>query len=182
MSYVNETGLPSVSDVLSAWVDKTWFTEESRIRGSYVHDRIESHLKDEFFINTVDFYEVYFESFKDFEPRIREVMFCEERLADYDLGFCGMPDIVFFDVDQMTTLGDWKTGKAKYKTHPLQLGGYSILLKSQRNIVCEKSLIIRLRDERGKKPLVDVYCIKECERLFLNQLELFKHMGEKWKK
>lgn len=180
--YINETGLPSVSDVISIWVDKQWFTEISRIRGTYVHDRVSHDLKDDFFVDDIiPEFENYYESFLDFKERIREVNFCEERLADNDLGFCGMPDLVFFDVDQMTTILDWKTGKAIMKTWPLQLGGYSILLKTQRNIICEKAIIVRLRDERGKKPLVSVYSIEECERLFMNLLELFKLLGAKWK-
>ena len=177
--YINDTGFPSVSDVISTWVDKRWFTETSRTRGSYAHDRIEADLKEDFFIDPIDpDFENYYDSFLEFkEARIREVMFCEERLVDTQLGYCGMPDLVFFDLDQMTTLTDWKTGKAKSKTWPLQLGGYSMLLKSQRNIICEKNIIVRLRNEPGKRPLVDVYCVSECERLFTNQLELFKLLG-----
>jgi len=182
--YVNETGFPSVSDVISTWVDKRWFTENSRIRGTYAHDRIEADIKDDFFVYPVDAdFENYYDSFLEFkENRIKKgFIFCEERLADKDLGFCGMPDLVFQDVDDMITLTDWKTSVAISKTWPLQLGGYSILLKTQRDIICQKNIIVRLRKETGKRPLISVYSVAECERLFLNQLELFKLLGGTWK-
>jgi hypothetical protein len=81
----------------------------------------------------------------------------------------------------MLALSDWKTGKAIMKYWPIQLGGYSMLLKSQRNIRVKKNMIVRLRDEEAKKPLISVYSVSECERLFMNQLELFKLMGGKKK-
>jgi hypothetical protein len=124
-------------------------------------------------------YEVYFKSFQKFEPRIKEVVLVEERLSDHDLGYCGQPDLAFVDEDDSLALADWKTGKAIIKYWPLQLGGYSMLLKSQKNIHVKKNMIVRLRDEEAKKPLISVYCVKECERLFTNQLELFKLMGGK---
>jgi hypothetical protein len=126
-------------------------------------------------------YEVYFKSFQKFEPRIKEVVLVEERLADYDLGYCGQPDLAFLDVDDMLALADWKTGKAIAKYWPIQLGGYSMLLKSQKNIRVRKNMIVRLRDEEAKKPLISVYCVEECERLFTNQLEIFKLLGGKKK-
>jgi hypothetical protein len=134
----------------------------------------------------VDFdekYEVYFKSFQKFEPRIKEVVLVEERLADYDNGYCGQPDLVFLDIDDMLALVDWKTGKAISKTWALQTGGYSLLLKSQKDIIVKKNMIVRLRDDETKNPLINVYDVAESERLFMNQLELFKLLGgNSWKK
>ncbi len=180
MAYSNDTGLPSVTNILSPWIDKQWFTAESCHRGTQVHEQVYSHLAHEFFACKPE-YEVYYESFKKFEPRIRKVVLAEERLADHDLGFCGQPDIVFVDdEDSVLTLGDWKTSIAVAKYYQLQLGGYSILLKSQRNIKVEKLMLIRLRKEVDKNPLINIYSILDCERLFLNQLELYKLLkGEK---
>lgn len=181
--YINDTGLPSVSDVIGCWVDKRWYTEESCIRGNQAHDMISSHLKFEFMMDFDEQYEVYFKSFQKFEPRIKEVLLVEERLADYDLGYCGQPDLAFVDADDMMALADWKTGKAISKTWAVQLGGYSMLLKSQKNIIVKKNMIVRLRDEEDKKPLINVYDVAESERLFMNQLELFKLLGgNSWKK
>jgi hypothetical protein len=142
---------------------------------------ISSHLTFDFMVDFDDKYEVYFKSFQQFEPRIKEVVLVEERLADYDLGYCGQPDLVFLDIDDILALADWKTGKAVTKYWPIQLGGYSMLLKSQKNIKVGKNIIVRLRDDEAKKPLINVYCVEECERLFTNQLELFKLMGGKKK-
>jgi hypothetical protein len=177
-AYSNETGLPSVTNVLSCWVDARWFTPESCVRGNQAHDRVSSHLTFEFMADFDEQYEVYFKSFQKFEPRIKEVVLVEERLADYELGFCGQPDLVFIDEDLKLALGDWKTAKAIAKYWPLQLGGYSILLRTQKNIVVEKNLIIRLRNDDTKKPLINYYDVKECERLFMNQLELYKMLGK----
>jgi hypothetical protein len=135
---------------------------------------ISSYLKSEFMVNRIDKYEVYFRSFKKFEPRIKEVLFVEERLADHELGVCGQPDLVFIDIDDMVALCDWKTAKNKYKYSPIQLGGYTRLLQRQRDIWPEKCLIVRLRDEDDKKPLITVYDVHECCRLFDNALEIYK--------
>jgi hypothetical protein len=43
-------------------------------------------------------------------------------------------------------------------------------------------MVVRLRNEEAKKPLVNVYSVSEMERLFKNQLELFKLLwGNSWK-
>lgn len=183
MPYTNDTGLPSVTDVIKTWVDTQWFTAESCHRGDQAHEKVASHLLNEFFV-IEERYEVYFKSFQKFEPRIQEVVLVEERLSDHELGFCGQPDIVFVDSeDGCLTLGDWKTAVAVAKYYQLQLGGYSMLLKSQKDIHVKKNILIRLRNDEAKKPLINVYSVSECERLFSNQLELFKLLGDKsWQK
>jgi hypothetical protein len=179
MAYKNETGLPSVTNILKPWIDTQWFTAESCHRGNQVHEQVSSHLLNEFFVCQKE-YEVYYESFKKFEPRIKTTILVEERLADYKYGFCGQPDIVFVDSeDNVITLGDWKTSVAVAKYYQLQLGGYSILLRTQKDIFVNKLMLIRLRKELDKNPLINVYSVEDCERLFLNQLELFKLLGGK---
>ena len=174
MPYSNPTGLPSATEVIKVWVDTRWFTPESCRRGDQVNEQISSNLLGEFFICRPE-YEVYIKSFEKFQHRIGEVILVEERLSDYDLGYCGQPDIVFVDSeDGVITLCDWKTAVATARTWPLQLGGYSILLKSQKNINVGKIMSVRLRKELDRRPLINVYSVKECERLFLNQLELYK--------
>lgn len=174
MPYSNPTGLPSATEIIKVWVDTQWFTPESCRRGDQVHEQISSNLLGEFFVCRPE-YEVYIKSFEKFQPRIGEVILVEERLADYDLGFCGQLDIVFNDTeDGLLTLLDWKTAQTASKAWMLQLGGYSILLKSQKNINVGKIMSVRLRKELDRRPLINVYSVKECERLFLNQLELYK--------
>ncbi|NNL41006.1 MAG: hypothetical protein HKO79_00780 [Desulfobacterales bacterium] len=177
MAYTNETGLPSVTNILKPWVDTRWFTKESAERGNQVHDRCESYLTRSFPTHFEDQYEPYWQSFKKFEPNIGEVVLVEERLADHDLGFCGQPDLVCVYVDGLVTLVDWKTAQATYKYWPLQLGGYSILLKTQKNIQVEKMMTVRLRNEYSKKPLINVYCVSEFELMFANQLKIYKHFN-----
>jgi len=180
LAYTNDTGLPSVTNILEPWIDKQWFTGESCRRGTQVHEQVYAHLANEFFICDKQ-YESYYVSFKKFEPRIRNVILAEERLADHDLGFCGQPDIVFVDAeDNVLTLGDWKTSVAVAKYYQLQLGGYSLLLRTQKEIAVKKLMLIRLRKDLDKDPLINVYSVSECERLFMNQLELYKLLkGEK---
>ena len=177
MTYTNETGLPSVTNILKPWIDTRWFTKESADRGNQVHDRCESYLTKSFPSYFDPKYEPYWESFKKFEPNISEVILVEERLADYELGFCGQPDLVCVFADGLIVLVDWKTAQSKYKYWPIQLGGYSILLKTQKNIEVERLMTVRLRKENFKKPLIDVYCVQEFELMFAKQLSLYKHFN-----
>lgn len=171
--YSNETGYPSVTDILDCWLDKRWFKDEHRRRGDHVHQRVAAHINYDFLPDYDEQYEAYFRSFLKFEPRITKVVLVEKRMADDTLRFCGQPDLVFVDEDGLLTLGDWKTSVAIAKYWPIQLGGYSILLKNTMDIHVEKTMIIRLRREDGKNPLVNAYDVNECERLFRNQLELY---------
>jgi hypothetical protein len=171
-----------VTNILKPWVDTRWFTKESCIRGDYAHECVSSYLLDEMMTVSMPEHDVYFKSFQKFEHRIKKVVLVEKRIADHDLGFCGQPDLVFVDVDDMLVLLDWKTSTAVMKYYPIQLGGYSILLKTQENISVDKLMVVRLRNEEAKKPLVNVYSVSEMERLFKNQLELFKLLwGNSWK-
>ena len=183
MAYSNETGLPSVTDVISTWVETRWFTPESCERGNQAHDRIAAHLTYDFMPNFNNDYIAYFNSFLKFESRIKEVVLVEKRIANHELGYCGQPDLVFVDQDGVLTLLDWKTAVSVAKYYQLQLGGYSILLKTIENLDIKKLMLVRLRKEEAKLPLISVYNVSDSERLFTNQLELFKMLGDNsWKK
>jgi len=171
--YSNETGYPSVTNIIDPWLDKRWFKDEHRRRGDHVHQRVAAHINYDFLPDYDTQYDVYFRSFLKFEPRIQKVVLSEERMACDELRFCGQPDIIFIDADGLLTLGDWKTSVAIAKYWPIQLGGYSILLKNTKGISVEKCMIIRLRREEDKNPLINDYDVNECERLFRNQLELY---------
>ena len=157
-------------------MDTRWFTKEAAERGNQVHDRIRDYLLGDFNLEFNPEYEPYFQSFKKFHPMVKKVILVEERLADYELGFCGQPDLVCVYEDGIVTLVDWKTAQQKYKYWPIQLGGYSILLKTQLDIDVKKIMTVRLRKEFSKKPLIDVYSLEKFEKMFINMLDVYKYL------
>jgi hypothetical protein len=105
----------------------------------------------------------------------------EKRLTNGRERFTGQPDFIFIDAeDDLVTLLDWKTAQATAKYWPLQLGGYSLLALKSAGIFVDKAMTVRLRKEKVDKfPLINVYSghgLKECERLFINQFELFNKL------
>ena len=175
MEYINDTGLPSVTNILKTWIDTRWFTKEAMERGNFVHEKVRCYLQFDMMVGFPEEYQPYFDTFLKFADRIKEIILVEERLQDKNLGFCGQPDLVFRDIEGSIVLSDWKTAIAVQKYWPLQLGGYSILLKKQKNIVVDKIMSVRLRSESRKDPLVNTFSVMNSERMFYNQLELFKY-------
>lgn len=126
MSYKNETGLPSVTDILRPYINSQWFTDEGRTRGDYVHAFAASYLTGLFFPAIPEEYQGYCESTKKWiDDCVIEVVLVEERLSDKRLGFCGKPDmIVRIKGDAGLSLPDLKTGQSLSKTWRLQSAAY----------------------------------------------------------
>lgn len=184
MKYVNNTGLPSVSDIMSPFEDTRWFKEIHATRGDIVHGWVCADLMGLFTPDIPEAFSGYIASYLEFKEHIVEVMFLERRLTS-EKGFCGKPDIVA-RLDDMynnvIAVLDWKTSIAAYKTWQPRIGGYSILIK-ENGTPCEAGATVRLRKEpvktKGFFPLVDFYDRKEMyenEIDFLSSLRVYHNV------
>ena len=160
MRYENNTGYPSVTDILSPFVDKTWFKPEHARRGDAVHGAIKSELSGLFTPSLPPNWQPYLDSFRRFKKHIKKIILLEERIVLEDEGYCGQLDIMAEmdeKFDNAVALGDWKTSVAKYKWWLGQLGGYGNLAIKVKKVVPDIVFSARLRKEEGRDVLVDVY-------------------------
>jgi hypothetical protein len=94
----------------------------------------------------------------------REVLLAEEIVAHPELLYAGKVDLVLGD----GTLVDFKTSKALYPEHELQLGGYALALEAWEGIRPQKGLLVRIgKDGTAETKEVDLEAAKEHFRYVL---------------
>jgi len=124
--------VPGVTTILQAagLYDNSFFTEESRNRGTYVHKACLYHLQGDLHEDTIpDEYRGYIEAFKRFmaeadcKPHLDR---CEVPLFSEILCYGGTPDMPCF-LNHADSLVDLKSG-AETPVTGIQLSGYMTLL------------------------------------------------------
>jgi hypothetical protein len=161
MKYENNTGLPSISDIINPFEDTRWFKEEHSTRGNVVHGWVCADLMGMFTPDIPEAYSGYIKSYLEFKPHIVNVVFVERRLTS-ERGFCGKPDIVALlddTYDNQITVLDWKTSAAAYITWQARIGGYFNLIRENK-VPVKAGATVRLRKEpinKGYFPLVNFY-------------------------
>jgi len=145
--YINNTGVPSVTDILKPYIDSRFFTDESRDRGEAVHAAIAAHLEGLWVKPLQPDWQLYVESFKRWADLvINEVILVEKRLIDPELGFCGQPDAILkLKGNDFLTLADWKTSQAFQDWWILQGVGYRHLAKKDGGIETGQQLSVILK-------------------------------------
>jgi hypothetical protein len=126
MTYSNNTGLPSVTQVINPWLPTQFFTEESRQRGTYVHEWAKHYLLGAWFPLTHPEWQGYVESLKSWiDTHLTEVALVEKRLIHPALKYCGQMDL-FGRVSFKKGLGqlDWKTSESADDWWGLQSWAY----------------------------------------------------------
>jgi hypothetical protein len=98
------------------------------------------------------------------EEKRREVLLAEEIVAHPELLYAGKIDLLLAN----GTLVDFKTSKALYPEHELQLGGYALALEAWEGIRPQKGLLVRIgKDGTAETKEVDLEAAKEHFRYVL---------------
>jgi len=177
MKYSNETGLPSVTEILKPFIDTRWYKPEHSKRGSDVHGIISAKIKGMFVPKPPEHLAGYIDSALQLTRDITNVLLIEERLSDHSEGFCGKPDIVArmnHKWNNAIALIDWKTSVAEGKTFGAQLAAYRHLVSRAKGINCDITVCARLRKEPGKKILLSVYDKEETDKNFQKFMDAFR--------
>jgi hypothetical protein len=129
MAYENNTGFPSVSDIIRPYINTKYFTDECRIRGTAIHACCASYIQGLYFPRLKPEYQGYMDSFKRWaDKNIEEVILVEKRLVDKDLGYCGQLDAILrLKGHEKPFVVDLKTGKSIQRSWKLQLAAYTYL-------------------------------------------------------
>lgn len=158
MEYVNDTGLPSVTDILNCYIDTRWFKKEHTDRGSWAHDGMACYANSLPFIKTGHpLWNSYLESGKEwFDQNVREVLLVETRLSNPGL-YTGQPDLVCVLIDGRIALVDWKTSQAIAKIWKGQTAAYKCLVETQCGMSIDTRVSVRLRKDFGRQALAKFY-------------------------
>lgn len=168
--------LLSVTEIISNFIDTSWFKPEHAQRGTAVHSICEDiAVTTKYPAKMPKEYELYANCFSYwwfFEPGARVVVAHENELIDKDLGIIGHPDLILADKKEVVkgselTLIDLKTSKQAYPWWRLQLAAYVYMYnrKSHNKITKYGSLRVR----QGKKALYNSY-----EDSYEDDLKTFK--------
>jgi hypothetical protein len=113
----------------AGYIDKTWFTDEACIRGSYVHEAVWLDLAGDLDEETLDPRLLgYVGAARAFRLDAKAViLLAEEPLADLTLGIGGKPDLVGYCFGKPAIV-DWKSG-ASARWHALQNEIYKHLVR-----------------------------------------------------
>lgn len=160
MAYKNNTGFPSVSDIIRPYINTQYFTDECRIRGTAIHACCASYLRGLYLPKLKPEYQGYVDSFKKWaDENVVGIMRIESRLIDEDLGYCGQLDAVLcLKGHENLCIVDWKTGKALQKSWILSIAAYAALEAKCEHLPIDAydCISVRLRCEH-KPPLVHKY-------------------------
>ena len=162
IKYENNTGLPSVSDILDVYIDKRWFKEEHSRRGQLVHHSLAAHLLCVWAPKLPQDIEKYVESGKRWiDENVDKVILVEKRLSHKDYGFTGQLDLVaILKRDDLRTLIDFKSSQAAYKYWSYSTAGYKILYDHNGpvNDSIQRRMAVRVRREgTGLPALENIY-------------------------
>jgi hypothetical protein len=175
MTYKNDTGYPSVTDIISPYVDKRWFKPIHRKRGSEVHRVVGCELRKVWALPINPAWAGYVESIRLWiSNNVKEILLVEKRFKDDLYRYTGQLDLICLLKDSRVALIDWKTSVAEYKTYKLQLAGYKLLAEKNTDYKIDIRAAVRGREDGSKPALVNWYEDHENdERRFLYANDLY---------
>lgn len=181
---------PRQSDVLSPFVDASWFTETDRERGLVVHKACNAFLRG-LFIPALGTRAGYFKSFTDWaDSMIKEVLYAEgwdHRDGVWTwhgpliskLGFTGTPDFIgLLTGEKDLSIVDWKTSVSIQKVWQLQVSGaYRIAAEDNGYKPIGRCLSLRL-DKDGGQAKVKEYGSLMDVAFFCKHLDVWRFWNE----
>jgi len=159
MAYSNETGYPSVTDILEPYVDTKWFKPIHKKRGSEAHRVVGCKLNNSWAAPINPAWQGYVDTIMRWcEENIEKVVQVETRYQDDLYRFTGKLDLVALLLDGRLALIDFKTAVAESRTWKLQTGGYKLLYeKHNPDKTIDVRICVRGREDGSKKALVNEY-------------------------
>lgn len=149
--YKNDTGYPSSTEIISPYIDKTWFKEQDSKKGEIIHQSVQNFLEGKFFIKSA-----YVLSFmKWFDVGVKDVDMVETRLVDKQRGYTGQIDAVFTMKTGKKLLVDFKTSTNFYKHWFLQIESYRRLYLIGKDDIEIQAATLRLKKDGGL-PLANI--------------------------
>lgn len=155
MPYINNTGLPSVTDILKRYINVDWFTQEAAERGTAVHEACHAHLTGGHSAPLPPDWQSYFISFQKWCELARpQVEVAEQRLIDPGFLYCGQPDFIGKTIfREGRGLIDYKTSILFERWHRLQGAAYRRLAEVS-SLETQWGAILRLR-QNGTPAIMD---------------------------
>lgn len=145
-------------------------------RGDKVHTTCELYALNMLIENPSEEVKPFFESFKLwYDEFVTETILTEERVSDPELFLTGQFDLLCrMKGSDDLVLVDYKTPALHEISWRLQMAAYAYLLRKIKGISVQRRISLRLNRE-GKPPTVVEYLQHEHdERLYLNQLEIYR--------
>jgi len=178
MPYKNKTGLPSVTQIISPYVDKRYFKPEHAERGTRVHAACSAYLSGAWVAPLAPGHQPYFDSFRRWADKyVDGVLLVEKRLTSTH-GFCGQPDAVLtLKGSDSVVLVDWKTSQAYYRTFGLQLAAYRQLIVDNEPFVPERCLTVRTKKDGSGCLINELTGVNHKYAVFLGLLNAHRYFN-----
>jgi len=179
MAYSNNTGLPSVSDILRPFINTAYFTEEHSARGSAVHSACNAHINGAYVPPLEPGHQPYFDSFRRWaDASVDVVLYSEERLVDESMHYCGQFDIVAaLKGDRGFSVIDLKTSQSFYDWFPVQLAGYAHLIVKAKEMAITRRLSVLLKNDGSGCKTKD-YAGETHWNVFRSALNCYKYFNK----
>jgi len=159
---------PSVTEILSPYIDTQWFTPESRDRGSAVHAAISAPLQGLWVKTLAPDHQPYFDSARRWiDMAVDKVILVEERLYDNKLKICGKPDLICtLNGSDRLCLVDFKTSQSPVLWWPLQLTFYRHLSQEFKGLIPTRQLsVMTKKNGSGCKTKEYPICFEDKNRM-----------------
>lgn len=171
--------IPSVTQILSGvgMVDNRYFTEEARVRGTYVHRATEFIDSGSLDWDALDpMLLPYCEAYQAFiEDKRPEILLSEEPMYHAQHLYAGTLDRIIV-MDGITALIDIKTGVPNRAT-AIQVAAYRELVRVNRDTVLTKCFSLHLRDD-GTYRMSFIENLRQNFSIFLAALTVERYKKE----
>lgn len=180
MTYSKESNFPSVTEILSPFVDfsmiKPSVLKKASERGVRVHAACSAYSQG-LWVAPLNEDEIrYFFSFKIwFNTLVDSVELSEPELESKKYGYCGHPDIILkIKGDKGLTLIDFKTPLSEQKTWKVQIAAYRQLAK-EADYETKRGCSLRLKKD-GSRAILSEYTDNDTDfNAFLGALTTYNY-------